>query len=366
MKRVLINLLTISGVALLMLASCKKNDPMVTTNGGTPGALTSSASTLVLDKAKVTDTATKVITFSSTSPQYTYKAAVTNTLQIDSVGDNWQKPTFIALPNTGTLSQSFNTPDFNSLLLKMIPAGVSSAINIRVQYSLSSGVNKYSNVVSMNVTPFNLTSWIYVAGAFEGWAVPSAGVDSLVSTTGNGVYTGIINFTAGNTAFKILVTPKNYNGNIGSDGTPTGLTAASSQSNITSTVTGQTLVTVNLNTNTISFAAADYYSLIGNDFQGQSWDTDNFMKYVNDGTGTWTLTLPMIAPSGGGFKVRQDAAWSNSWGTSSTAGILTNNNGGNLGITAAGTYKVNFVMPASVFGTNTANPLTAAYAVTLQ
>jgi len=365
MKTVLTKFLAISSVSLLMLVSCKKNDAIVTTNGGTPGALTVSSTTLVLSKAAVNDNSTVAVTFNVTAPKYSYKAAVTNTLQIDSAGDNWQNPQSIALP-TGTLTQTFTTPAFNTLLLKILPAGVASNINVRVQNSLSPTEAVYSNVVSMTVTPFNLTSWIYVAGAFEGWTVPGPGVDSLVSTTGNGIYTGIINFTTGNTAFKILLNPKNYTGNIGSDGTATGLTSASSQQNINSTVTGQTIVTVNLNSNTITFKPADYYSLIGNDFQGQSWDTDNFMKYVNDGTSTWTITIPMIATTGGGFKIRQDAAWSNSWGGSGTAGVLTNNSGANLTITAAGTYKVNFVMPASVLGTNTTNPLTAAYSITQQ
>jgi hypothetical protein len=350
MKTVLTKFLTISSVALLMLASCKKNDPIVTTNGGTPGTLTSSAATLVLDKTKVSDTATKVITFSVTAPQYTYKAAVTNTLQIDSVGDNWQSPQSVALP-TGVLSQSFSTPAFNTLLLKILPAGVASNINVRVQHALSSTVATYSNVVSMSVTPFNLTSWIYVAGAFEGWTVPGSGVDSLISATGNGVYTGIINFTTGNTAFKILLNPKNYTGNIGSDGTATGLTSASSQSNINSTVTGQTLVTVNLNTNTISFAAADYYSVIGSAPPGTAWNTDSFMKYVNNGTGTWVVNnLPMIV---GEYKFRLDGLWNTSWGPSATAGVVVTSGAvgdGNIQLTVAGNYNISLVQPPTVLG----------------
>jgi hypothetical protein len=90
---------------------------------------------------------------------------------------------------------------------------------------------------------------------------------------------------------------------------------------------------------------------------------DYGMKYINDGSGTWTATVDFSNPGGGGFKIRQDDAWSTSWGTSATAGILTDASGGNINsVTTAGNYTVTFVMPATSFGS--APVTTAAYSIT--
>ena len=207
MKTVLTKFLAISSVALLMLASCKKNDPIVTTNGGTPGVLATSTTTVVLNKANAGDTTTKVITFSTTAPQYTYKAAVTNTIQIDSVGDNWASPSSIALPQ-GVLTQGLTTTVLNTALLQIVPGGVTSKVNVRIQYALSSAVATYSNVISLTVTPYSLASYIYIVGDFQGWN--SGSPDSLVSVTSNGVYTGTFAFNTGNNQFLILPA-KNFN-----------------------------------------------------------------------------------------------------------------------------------------------------------
>src|SRR5580658_477217 len=97
MKSVLTKFLALGSVALLMLSACKKElAPNVVSNGGKPGALTASVTTLPLDKTRLNDTTT-VINFSFTAPSYGFAAAVTNTLQIDAAGDNWVNPTSVTL-----------------------------------------------------------------------------------------------------------------------------------------------------------------------------------------------------------------------------------------------------------------------------
>src|SRR3546814_3971117 len=54
----------------------------------------------------------------------------------------------------------------------------------------------FSNVVTVRSKPIPLTSWVYVPGGYQGWDPATA--DSLVSLTGNGIYTGIIAFPADN------------------------------------------------------------------------------------------------------------------------------------------------------------------------
>jgi hypothetical protein len=319
---------------------------------------------LPLDKTKLADT-TKVITFSFTAANYGFSAAVTNTLQIDAANDNWANPTSVTLSNK-VYNQGYSTSAFNSLLLKLnLPAGVASTVNVRVVHTISSSVAPvYSNVVTITATPFNLTSWLYVTGAFSGWVNPGAAEDSLVSVTGNGVYTGIINFNAtGSGANQFLVLPaKNWNNKYATTGssTPSTTVTYNASNNFNApTANGQYIVTVNLNNGTISFTAADYYSIIGSATPGGNWSTDLFLKFVNDGNNNWVGTFPLLA---GQFKFRQDGQWSNSWGDVSPAdGVdATDSNGGNINATA-GTHTVSFNMAPSAYGTTP--PVTTTYSL---
>src|ERR1700678_398672 len=140
MKSVLTKFLALGSVALLMLSACKKElAPNVVSNGGKPGALTASVTTLPLDKPRLNDT-TSVIIFSFTKANYGFSAAITNTLQIDPQGDNWVHPASATL-GTGVYSQGYSTNVFNSLLLKLnLAGGVASQVNVRVQHVVSASV----------------------------------------------------------------------------------------------------------------------------------------------------------------------------------------------------------------------------------
>jgi hypothetical protein len=357
MKKLLTTFLALSGVALLMLSSCKKSGTPIVTNGGTPGTLTASTTTPVLDKTKLSDT-TYIVNFSFTAPKYNFSAAVTNTLQIDSAGDNWLHPVSVTFAHN-VFEQGFSTLNFNNLLLKVVPAGITSKVNVRIQHSLSSTVASYSNVETLTVSPFNLTSWVYITGAFANWNNPGPGEDSLISTLGNGVYTGIINFNAtgaGANQFLILPVKGSWTNKYATTDpttlTPSATVTYNGANNFNApAANGQYIVTLDLNANTIKFALADYYSVIGSAPPGTAWNTDTFMKYINDGTGTWVVNnLAMVV---GEYKFRQDAQWTNSWGPGTAAGTVVSSGAtgdGNIQLTTAGNYNITFVQPASTFG----------------
>jgi len=359
MKKILTKLLALSGIGLLMLSACKKDGALVVNSGAKSSTLTASATTLILDKTRLTDTSAAVM-FTFTPPSYTYKAVVKNSLQIDAAGDNWKNPASAQLGTTGG-SQGYSTAAFDALVLKLnLPAYTASQVNVRVVNALSSDVATYSNTITLTVTPFNLTSWVYVPGAYEGssWPNPGPLEDSLVSPTSNGIYTGIINFTAGNNQF--LITPqKNWNNKWAtSDGPATGSSATyavtyNGSSNFYAPATpGYYLLTLNTNSNTLTIVQADYYSITGSAVQGCGVDTP--MKYINDGNGNWVATgVPMTAAE---YKFRQDDAWTNSWGPGATAGtaVSTGATGdGNFAVATAGNYNFTFNMPATPFGTTT-------------
>lgn len=359
-----------------MLASCKKEGTLVKATSGTPGALTANTNTLALNKAMVSDTTT-VITFNFTKANFGFSAAVTNTLQIDAVSDNWANPTTFTL-GTGVYSQGFSTGVFNSLILKLnLPAGVASPVNVRVVHSLGPNVTPvYSNTLALTVTPFDLTSWVYLPGAYEGssWPNPGPLEDSLVSVTGNGVYVGIINFPAGANQFLVIPVKGSWTNKWATNfasSNPTGnsvtypVTYNGANNFYAPVAAGYYLITLDTNGNTISIVPADFYTIIGSAPPGTAWNNDYPMKYINDGNNTWVANnVPMTV---GEYKFRQDDAWTNSWGPSATAGMATDSSptgDGNIQLTTAGNYNFTFVMPATASG---ATPLvTTSYTAVKQ
>ena len=386
MKKNLTKLLAVSSLGLLLLPACKKDGGLAVSNGGKAGTLSSSVTALPLDKSKLNDT-TSVVTFSFSKANYGYSAAVTYTLQIDVPADNWKSPTSETLAPK-VFSQGFSTANFNNLVLKLnVPAGVATPIVVRVQQSLSGSIAPiYSNTLNLSVTAFNLTSWVYVPGAYEGWSNPGPQEDSLLSATGNGVYTGIINFPSGGSQFLILP-PNGSTAGIPvgkglwsykyatTDNPGTGTTATYSTEYVANggnnfqvpSAGGYYLVTLNINTNQLTIVPADFYTIIGSAPPGSAWNNDYPMKFINDGTNTWLATG--VAMTVGEFKFRQDDQWGSSWGPNGTPNMCTDSSptgDGNLQITTAGNYNLTFIQPATAVGSGVSPLTTTSYTATPQ
>jgi hypothetical protein len=362
MKSLLNQLLALSGIVLLILSSsCKKNDTMITATNGTPGVLSASATTLVLNNTKLTDP-TIVETLTLVQPNFGYNAAIANTLQIDAPSDNWANPYTISMsPDVFTLG--FNTNDFNNALLKAgMKGNVTGTVNMRVKSSIGATTFVYSNVLALTVTPFNLKSWLYVVGNFNNYSTSTP--DSILSATGNGIYTGIIKFTSAGNRFLVLPA-KNYNNKYATVTNPpvpnTGTSITYATEYVTGggndlyapSVPGNYLITLNTNSNTVTVAAVDYFSIIGD--AAIDWNTDVPMKYINDGNGGWSATLPLVLS--GQFKIREDNDWTWSWGIPKAAGndgfgvpnTLNDNTNNNIPVPVNGTYVMTFFTPITLY-----------------
>ncbi|HEY8930522.1 MAG TPA: SusE domain-containing protein [Mucilaginibacter sp.] len=364
MKRNLTKLMTLGGIALLMLSACKKDGAVVTSNGGKPGTLSASSTTLVLDKSKQND-ASAAITFNFTNANYGFDAAVTNTLQIDSAGDNWNKPTSVTL-GTKAGAVSYSTADFNAMLLKLnLKGGVTSQIKVRLQHTVSAQVAPvYSNELSLTVTPYSLVAFIYVPGAYQGWNPATA--DSLMSATSNGIYSGVIPFTPGNDQF--LITPvKNWNNKWATpDGQQSGATVTYNTQYVTgggnnfyaiskSTVDPSVNITYNqavldANKNTLTLTPV-LWSVVGDATpggwpNGSGYQSDTDMKF-NNGTQTWSVKVALKA--GGAIKFRMNHDWGKNYGSVKVAGILDTADNNNINITEAGTYLITIDLNALTY-----------------
>lgn len=336
MKKLITRFLAFSCLAILVLSSCKKDEVRVVAQPATGGALAASTTSPALSKANLTANA---ITLTGTEQAYGYSSASVNVLQIAVKGTNFAAPVEVSLP-VDALTKSYTVQDFNNLLLSMnLPSGTAAQVEMRMKTSLSSTATEgtaYTNVVTVTATPFALVSYVYVPGAYQGWNPPTA--DSLQSPTGNGVYTGIINFTTGNLNFKITPEKKwdvAY-------GKTTGTGISTSGGDIPAPDAGQYQVTVDLNAKTITLEpVAAYYSIIGDATAG-GWGSDTDMKY-NNGTNVWEITAPLA--STGQFKVRKNHDWGTSYGipkVSANGATLASSDSDNIPVAATGTYKFTF------------------------
>lgn len=339
MKTILNKFLAAGSIALLIMASCKKDEMKVTATSGTAGTLSANSTTLVLAKAKAADTTT-VVSFKFSKADYGFNAAVTNTLQIDATADNWASPQSVTLL-ANTYSQGFSTNDFNSLLLRLnLPTGKASQISARIMYSASSSIKAvYSNVVTLTVTPYALISYIYAPGMMQNtdaslqWQPTTA--DSLVSATGNGIYTGYLHFSAGD-QFKF--TPaKSWSASYGDAGS--GKISLSSGTNLTAPGAGLYQVTVDLNANTVTYTKFDHlWSVIGDGAQGWNPGNDVDMTFSINAN-AYQVTTALVKT--GSIKFRADHDWALSYGdVSPVNGQLTSSNGGNIAVPANGNYLI--------------------------
>ncbi|MDR3694832.1 SusE domain-containing protein [Mucilaginibacter sp.] len=333
MKKVLSKFIALSSIGLLMLSACKKDGTLVTSNGGKAGTLTASVTTLVLDKTKLYDT-TSIINFGFTAANYGFSAAVTNTLQIDAANDNWANPASVTLSNK-VYNQGYSTGVFNALLLKLnLVAGVTSTVNVRVAHTISTSVTPvYSNVVALSVTPFNLITYLWVPGAYQGWSPSTAG--QLTSPTDNNIYSGIINFTGTDLSFKIT-SEADWNGTNYGAGATAG-TLSSTGGNLTAPADGGFLVGVNLTTNTITYTPQ--WSIIGDATPG-GWGTDTDMLFDSTNN-TWYVTAKLVSDGTNAIKFRFNNAWAVNLGGS--GGTLTSG-GSNITIPSTGAGGANYLI----------------------
>lgn len=335
MKKLFTQFTLLSGILLLIISACKKDETQAVLNIKSESALKASATTLNLTK---NDAEKVAVTFEFTETDFGYNAASKNVLQIAVEGTNFTNVKEISL-DPKILTKNFTVIDFNALLLSLgLPTSVNSKIQTRLKSQPSEKVAAaYSNTIDLTVNPFPLTSFLYVPGAYQGWNPSNA--ESLISALSDNIYTGVINFTPGNLMFKI-VTKRSWGPPEYGKGASDGLIAVGG-GDIAAPKTGWQKLTANTTLNTLTFD--DYsFGVIGSATPG-GWDNDTDMAYDN-ATQTWSVTLPLSA---GELKFRLNNAWTINYGGNN--GVLNQANNNNIKVPEAGTYKVSFSIPESTF-----------------
>jgi hypothetical protein len=201
MKRFLNTILAFGTLAILILASCKKDETKIIASMGSAGTLTASTTAPALSLSTASSTA---VTFTwPATPVTGYNAPITYTIQVGVKGTNFANAQEIA---TSSLNQAVTGSDFNKALLGLnMATGTSAQVEVRIKSVIAVNASPaYSNAVTLTVTPFSLTSYIYVPGDYQGWDPTSA--PALSSPTSNGVYEGLVTFVS-TASFEFKITP---------------------------------------------------------------------------------------------------------------------------------------------------------------
>lgn len=242
------------GVLVSALWSCKKDEDRITVHTGNAPVLTSSTTSPALSKENAEEEAV-VLNWNAFDYQWSDTSKATDVLtyiiQIGKSGDQFRNT--LITKNTKTNTLSLSVGELNKALLDLgYVAGQEAEIDIRLNAGLAPNQPVYSNVITLTVIPYELASYLYVPGAYQGWDPVTA--DSLRSATSNGVYIGTINFPEAGSEFKI--TPeKSWDTAYGDAGD--GKISLTAGGNLKSPGAGSYQLTVNTRDNTIQFELVD-------------------------------------------------------------------------------------------------------------
>lgn len=319
-----INIIKVCFLSMLVFCvlSCDKNEKQLVSEVGAIGRLSSTVTALDLSLEKGDKTAT-VLTFPKTEVKGVI-IPLESVIQFDIKGNNFGNPVEF-IQKSESFSPTVN--EINALMLKLgLKIGELGQLEVRLKVSPAANSPQYSNIIILSGVPFKASSWIYIPGAYQNWAPATA--DSLLSSTSNGIYEGIVNFPENKLEFKI--TPqKNWTIEYGDAGNNN---FRLSGDNFKVLKAGAKKVTIDMNTKKWEVVDVKTWSIIGS-ATTKGWDGDTDFNYINDGTETYSLTLDLLA---GEIKIRFGHDWGVSLGGSVNDFVI---NGGNVPV-SAGNYTI--------------------------
>lgn len=350
MKKISILIILIAG--LFTIFSCADLEKVsVSANPTVPViSVPTTGSSLVMTKPQ----ADEKVAFTWSAANYGLPLGVLYTIQIDKEGNEFASPVTVA--SVYDLTDTLKYSEFNSKLVALeATMEAANPIEMRIMCTVpkSSADTLYSSAISMNVTPYTAKDFIYLVGAFQGWHETSA-----VAMNRNlpGLkYELYVNFTTGNTEFKILPTLGTWAGDIGDDPAHPGKLIPDGEQNMWVWPAGFYRVNVDMAAMTWSTLATTWGVIGGFGADGNNWASDYASMTYNTGNGVWEATFTTSAACE--FKFRANAGWSLNFGDNGADGKL-DEGGSNIVLSSAGNYTVTLNLNP------TGNPQAYTYTVT--
>lgn len=305
---------------------------MVIASSGATTALTASAQTIVLNEDNAADQA---VTFTWSKPDFGYAAAIKYYLQVSYKDSSFSK---IASVGIGTAtSVSYTQEDLNTLLLgAKYTADEGNDVQVRILAQVADSLYVYSNILSVNVTPYvakRVISYpaLFVPGDYQGWAPASETIAKLYSIESNSKYKGYINLEGDSNPFKITADASWDGTNYGTGGK--GLLSTTGD-NLEIDGAGYYLITADIDALTWSYTLENW-GIIGDAIGG--WDdADEVMFDFDKENQVLTKTVKLVA---GGLKFRANHGWDLNIGYDADSKVFGYGKD-NYTVTTPGTYLI--------------------------
>ncbi|MBI1344414.1 MAG: hypothetical protein GC171_15945 [Terrimonas sp.] len=354
-------LLSLAGVAMLVITACQKKQELTYYSEGTPVTLTASTNGVV---ASFGDSTSPVVDFNWTDPKYaTDSSSYKFILEMDSAGRNFAKKTTKEI--IGKLGTSLTGRELNAILLGYgFAPGTSHTMDFRVVSSYSNNNERYiSNTVNVAATPYRDSSILTTANTTVTCALNTASQssNSFSWTASFKGFSGAITYTLQyDSAGKNFTTPMEIA--IGNDLYSKALNQGEmNETALSSGIAGGTTGKVEYRikaatalgavaySNTVFVTINSYIPLLrfylpggyqGATGNGNDWDPGTAPEFIRDlrsGLLNNMYYLYIYLPAGAEFKVTQGRSWDVNYGGS--AGTLSSG-GANLSVANAGFYRI--------------------------
>ncbi|QCX40161.1 SusF/SusE family outer membrane protein [Aureibaculum algae] len=326
MKNIFYKLLILV-VAPLLAVSCDDKDAFAELNSNAVVTANLSNSSVVLEASNA-DAEALTITWSE--PDFGYKAAPSYTIYLDNAGDNFGKPEKISAGKE--LQKTLTVSELNAILLKLeLEQGSPADVEVKVVAELGDYNGIESSAVMLNATAYQdkldlSTTWGLVGSAtVNGWDGPDM---PFFQTETADVYVAYVTLVDGAIKFRENNSWDNNYGDTDADGSiePNG-------TDITIEA-GTYKITLDLAANTWSKELFTW-GLVGS-ATTNAWDGPDMPLEYDPYSDTWKAIVTLVE---GEIKVRKNNTWGGDYGDVDSDGILDQEDGNNIAVTA-GTYLV--------------------------
>jgi hypothetical protein len=258
-------------------------------------------------------------------------------LEAAETGSNFADPSII-ITDVQNASMKISVSDLNGIMLKKFPADKATSVDFRVRSVLV--VDAGTGAPGTSTAPFEYISKTNTASVTL-YGLPKldlidSGINQKIeSPLGNGDYKGFVKLDA-TKPFTLLDTDNNIK--YGANGSALVANGAGIS------VGNSGWYTLKANTKDLSYSTSEYMIGLVGSATPSGWDTPDQKMDYNAQTGTWSITLDLIA---GEIKFRKNDGWA--WNLGGTPENLTQG-GDNIAV-GAGNYTITLTIINDATGT---------------